>query len=1540
MPDVALPDYVTGDTTNASGSAPEMSTALRLPGYVTGEGDTGSLPATPLPDTSGSSASDNLAQIVRAHRPALGDYLKQQGAPSGVGKVAEPDSDAWELLKSAGTAFGVPAAGMLERWRNWTSEHPSLSALSLLGTAVAHQIPGPGPELGPKAKAPTAQAPTFTSLVGEKGQQQSEDWLQKHPGAAGQAAWWLANVGVQALPMAAGAPAGLRAIATTRAPEEILGALATGYTGGQVAGGAMGWAGSYGQTPQQQQQAIEQGRTWGGVMGLLGGAAQRGTTPTERPPLPSYLTGEEPVPAGLHAPISPEAAIPPAQEPIVAPGASQAPVQGHVALDARYAGLGDETLGAMRQAVHQSLDRAAPGRAVLGEDGTVTVGANSEAHLHTTLAAAQEHLANHPVVATMPDGSEVHLPVQVTYSLGGTNATTLGESPHPADALAGRGVQPGAALRPGSPDALAGGPAPGAAAPGAGALPLGDTVPRQGLAEAALPHGGSPAEAAAAQAYLRGQAATGAPGVPPGAYGPEGALASGAEAAQAGRPGAEAAAAYAAHEAPPPAATTVRPLAHGWTLELNERGQRDYPGAGYGWWTLRDPNGTPAYRLYASTQGTEASGLNLVRVGSWPRHEDAVPWISGHSATDAPLPPYTGPPPGRATMLALARSVPQDLPGITKFSWDRVGTGAAYTHTGTGGRRSFDAREGAAPSESSPVPPPPAAHGPLSTGEAGFIKNPRAPKTPEQQLFRDSFPIRESFVTQEAADKYMAAVHAQDLAKRFPGDDLQEDMAYAFERQGFGNPRFADKSAADAMARIERNRPDLAGPLRDEFERQRIQSSLNLQMLRDLGRVPEKVPEIEDYLQHKWQPVKQPGVARDWWGSGSSADPITSILREREFPSLSAGVAAGRQLEGGRPNYARMVQGGDEDFAHTLALHRLMQDVSQVPAMQDGRPAFLRSETDPKGDPALGQGYKNVSNIPALARAIPGKGDLWMQQRLYDVVHPVLKEVHPGLLGQGLDTAMGLVKQLTLLSGTFHPFELTLENAAQRGLLAATKEFVTRGGGLPVINQLTRQMGWGDIPREQWIAAAKRGVAFQSPETDTNALQVQKTLGALFDASGLTATRPGAVAANAAKYVVGMPHDAMFTGYMAPLKVAADAINLDKLTRIRNGDEGVLRSLLPGGAGIGPLLRARGIRAMPYEEMVRGNTNMSNAAFGGQQWRLFESRFLSDPMTQKVFSRIFLAPDWFASAARLVSEPFSSNPATSALGINAALRAGFTLFTAANLANYALTKFHDGRGHFMVDNEPGKETEIQIGPNEFINFMKLPRELPEALVGKERLSNWAGAAMSHIPGLPAAREALGAEGPVGGPKQLKFDSPEWNDMWPGFSVLNAAARKLNPAISTAVALPSGHYPSGYPTDLTKARDSAQWRETQQLPHSSGYYQLMTALKPLIPINVQKLMQDQAPLTLGETAKQALIPFQISHGLSTYTAGPALADAYRRGYRAEADRIVSILRSHVTPEGPTTEEKIRKLQGFAWQKARQMPYPLSPTGKTPPEATPP
>ncbi|HVR11007.1 MAG TPA: hypothetical protein VMW75_23390, partial [Thermoanaerobaculia bacterium] len=86
-----------------------------------------------------------------------------------------------------------------------------------------------------------------------------------------------------------------------------------------------------------------------------------------------------------------------------------------------------------------------------------------------------------------------------------------------------------------------------------------------------------------------------------------------------------------------PTSIAPRALANGWTVQLGDRGDRDHPGAGYAWWTLADPSGVPAYRLYSQIQDGTAFDLRLDRIGDAGLHKQLVSWISGGRGEEGAL---------------------------------------------------------------------------------------------------------------------------------------------------------------------------------------------------------------------------------------------------------------------------------------------------------------------------------------------------------------------------------------------------------------------------------------------------------------------------------------------------------------------------------------------------------------------------------------------------------------------------------------------------------------------------------------------------------------------------------------------------------------------------------------------------------------------------------------------------------------------------------------------------------------------------------------
>jgi hypothetical protein len=184
------------------------------------------------------------------------------GANRAVGSVPIPDTGILSVAQAAASNMAAPFIGLAETAR----DSPVLSTLALSGNV------GTLPALAIQGGAQQIPEGTTQELQ-EIARQQREDYLMAHPTGMGP---WLAGateLGVNALPAAAGIPAlagsteGLTAAQV--AAKMGIAAIKRAPIGAAV-GGAIGYGGSYGQSPEERLSAAGQGALVGTAFSALG----------------------------------------------------------------------------------------------------------------------------------------------------------------------------------------------------------------------------------------------------------------------------------------------------------------------------------------------------------------------------------------------------------------------------------------------------------------------------------------------------------------------------------------------------------------------------------------------------------------------------------------------------------------------------------------------------------------------------------------------------------------------------------------------------------------------------------------------------------------------------------------------------------------------------------------------------------------------------------------------------------------------------------------------------------------------------------------------------------------------------------------------------------------------------------------------------------------------------------------------------------------------------------------------------------------------
>ena len=143
----------------------------------------------------------------------------------------------------------------------------------------------------------------------------------------------------------------------------------------------------------------------------------------------------------------------------------------------------------------------------------------------------------------------------------------------------------------------------------------------------------------------------------------------------------------------------------------------------------------------------------------------------------------------------------------------------------------------------------------------------------------------------------------------------------------------------------------------------------------------------------------------------------------------------------------------------------------------------------------------------------------------------------------------------------------------------------------------------------------------------------------------------------------------------------------------------------------------------PVETVGREVAQFVNDTFGGQPWEI-----MAKTPEWRQFSRfLLLSPDWVLSTMKQALSPFGVGATSKAgkeirqeLGKDFWRRAIVYFGGSMNLLNYAYTKAHTGKGRFMWENSPGKETYLFTGYNDdgterYLRWGKQFRELAEAM---------------------------------------------------------------------------------------------------------------------------------------------------------------------------------------------------------------------------------
>lgn len=213
--------------------------------------------------------------VQRRDMSQLGSDLAAAGAERAVGKVDVPDPGYLHgvLMPAATNMAGTALSGGLETARDLLKANPMIAGGDALLSGVE---------------------PGTTRELADLAQKQRDDYLTAHPDNLSAAGAFGGELGVNLLPMVAGAPAALRGLGVTgRVPTLAQAAVgaAKGAAVGAATGAPLGYLGDYGDTQSGRVDAALQSAGWGALMGGVGGAGHAPEIPRagETPAAPRLL---------------------------------------------------------------------------------------------------------------------------------------------------------------------------------------------------------------------------------------------------------------------------------------------------------------------------------------------------------------------------------------------------------------------------------------------------------------------------------------------------------------------------------------------------------------------------------------------------------------------------------------------------------------------------------------------------------------------------------------------------------------------------------------------------------------------------------------------------------------------------------------------------------------------------------------------------------------------------------------------------------------------------------------------------------------------------------------------------------------------------------------------------------------------------------------------------------------------------------------------------------------------------------------------------
>jgi hypothetical protein len=726
-------------------------------------------------------------------------------------------------------------------------------------------------------------------------------------------------------------------------------------------------------------------------------------------------------------------------------------------------------------------------------------------------------------------------------------------------------------------------------------------------------------------------------------------------------------------------------------------------------------------------------------------------------------------------------------------------------------------------------------------------------------LHAAGYQIRRDFVTDRKAGTYHAGVLAEKLHDLIPDPQTQYDATALL--QGTGNVRIPGDTHEAVKARVAAM-PE--GPKINEAvaEWRKRTNEMHNELTDIGGDIGMQLGFVNDWINQQWErkPEASIDVGAGRRAPGASGNPI---LKPRTFLNLEEGVKAG-----GIPKAMGLPEAvgrSERLYAQVHATWSMLRDLGELNGqMPDGAKAIVKGRAGHGPD-----GYVRMDS-PILQRAAVGGGDtVYVHPDLADELRPVLTSAAPTKIDKVLATA----KAANFTFSMFHGGSLTLGATRTMGLGKGLLEAGKRGFGLPGVAQIAKRLGGTRVAEDAALEAIRAGVSVDAPTIDSSADILQSALrsGSDWVSQAGPAGRVAAAGVRGLAKGLDWASRALWEELHAPLKVTAYHHVVNQMLRLRDGDAGAFglagRTLSKNEIG--------SLKAMSGDQVRQSAAEMVNRAFGGQNWELIKSPLLNDPRNLRVMRRALLSPDWQVSSIGMSLAAASPDPVKAAIGRRAWINAG-KMFVIANSLNYALT------GHVMMDNEPGKQMELDSGLKDskgrrvYYNVFKEEREAPDLVLGRQH---------------------------AGGTREMP--------------VLGFLGRKMHPAWNAiaSAALPSGKSLTDFPSPLEQAQETAH-REGQTIGRGENL-----ALRGQAAARMMSPFAFTQAQSAGDIATGA-VPFSRSKGLGAHEAYPAIAEAYRDGDSQRVEAIKATLSSN-----GYDEKKIGDLDAAARRAVAESPLPV-------------